>query len=243
MQTVTLNSGLETETAMASNVLAEVEAHSLWAGYGGRDVLQDFEFVVNRGESVRLAGRNGSGKSTLLSCITGSHKPRAGSVIIRGVSLMDFPVEAKRLVGMSNGTCPFPYLTGQEHLAVVRRVYGLGAERIDVLVKRFAAWESVRSLDQEVRMYSHGMRQQLSLLLAIAHEPPLLLLDEATDGLDKESQADWSEYLDERMAAGGTLVYVAHKDGVAAGFPAGRSITVARVYDGRKDDGTDDDNA
>jgi ABC-type multidrug transport system ATPase subunit len=240
MQTVTLNSGLETETAMPSNALPEVEVHGLWAGYGGSDVLQDFELVVYRGESVRLAGRNGSGKSTLLSCITGSHTPRAGSIIIRGVSLMDFPVEAKRLIGMSSGTCPFPYLTGHEHLAVVRRVYGLGAERIDALVKRFAAWESVRSLNQEVRTYSHGMRQQLSLLLAIAHEPPLLLLDEATDGLDKESQADWSEYLDERKVAGGTLVYVAHKDGVASGFPAGRSIKVTRAYGGRKDDGKEE---
>ena len=129
---------------------------------------------------------------------------------------------------MSTGTCPFPYLTGREHLAVVRRVYGLGAIRIDALQKRFAGWESVRAIDEETRTYSHGMRQQLSLLLAVAHEPRVLLLDEATDGLDKESQADWSEYLDERAAAGGTLLFVAHKEGVAIGFPAGRSIKVTR---------------
>ena len=209
--------------------MTDVEVHGLWAGYGSGDVLQDFELTLDRGESVRLTGRNGSGKSTLLSCIAGSHKPRAGSITVHGVSLMDFPVEAKRLLGMSTGTCPFPYLTGNEHLAVVRRVYGLGSERIDGLLKRFAGWESVRSLGLEVRTYSHGMRQQLSLLLAVAHEPPLLLLDEATDGLDKESQADWSAYLDERAAAGSTLVYVAHKDGVASGFPLGRSIKVTRA--------------
>jgi ABC-2 type transport system ATP-binding protein len=209
--------------------VTDVEVHGLWAGYGTGDVLQDFELTVDRGESVRLTGRNGSGKSTLLSCIAGSHKPRAGSITVHGVSLMDFPVEAKRLLGMSTGTCPFPYLTGNEHLAVVRRVYGLGSEKIDGLLKRFAGWESVRSLGQEVRTYSHGMRQQLSLLLAVAHEPSLLLLDEATDGLDKESQADWSAYLDERAAAGSTLVYVAHKDGVASGFPLGRSIKVTRA--------------
>ncbi len=208
--------------------MTDLEVHGLWAGYGAADVLQDFELTVDRGESVRLVGRNGSGKSTLLSCIAGSHKPRAGSIILRGVSLIDLPVEAKRLVGMSTGTCPFPYLTGLEHLAVVRRVYGLGRERIDALLKRFAGWESVRSIDQEVRTFSHGMRQQLAILLAIAHEPPVLLLDEATDGLDKESQADWSEYLDERAAAGETLLYVAHKDGVATGFPAGRSVRVTR---------------
>jgi ABC-2 type transport system ATP-binding protein len=239
MQTLTLNFKVEPETAEGRSVLPEVEVHGLWAGYGAGDVLQDFELTVDRGESVRLVGRNGSGKSTLLSCIAGSHKPRDGSIIIHGVSLIDFPVEAKRLVGMSTGACPFPYLTGHEHLAVVRRVYGLGSERIDGLLKRFAAWESVQSLDQEVRTYSHGMRQQLSLMLAIAHEPPLLLLDEATDGLDKESQADWSEYLDERAMAGETLVYVAHKDGVASGFPAGRSIKVTRGNDSGKDNRKD----
>lgn len=228
MQTMTLNSRVASQTAVEHIASPEVEVHGLWAGYGGGDVLQDFELIVDRGESVRLVGRNGSGKSTLVNCIAGNHKPRSGSIIVHGVSLLDFPVEAKRLIGMSTGTCPFPYLTGREHLAVVRRVYGVGAERIDALVKRFAAWESVRSLDQEVRRYSHGMRQQLSLLLAIVHDPALLILDEAIDGLDKESQADWSEYLDERAAAGGTLLFVAHKDGVASGFPAGRSVTVTR---------------
>jgi ABC-2 type transport system ATP-binding protein len=206
----------------------ELEVHGLWAGYGAGDVLQDYELTVSRGESVRLTGRNGSGKSTLLSCIAGSHKPRAGSILIQGISLTDRPIEAKRLIGMSNGTCPFPYLTGREHMDLARRVYELTAERVEALLRRFAGWESVRSLNDEVRTYSHGMRQQLSLLLATVHEPPLLLLDEATDGLDKESQADWSEYLDERSAAGGTLVYVAHKDGVASGFPAGRSIKISR---------------
>jgi ABC-type multidrug transport system ATPase subunit len=208
---------------------ADVEVHGLWAGYGAGDVLQDFELTVFRGETVRLVGRNGSGKSTLLSCIAGSHKPRAGSIMVRGVSLNDRPVEAKRLVGMSIGSCPFPYLTGREHLAVVRRIYELGREAVDVLLERFADWESVRSLDQQVRTYSHGMREQLSLLMAIVHMPALLLLDEATDGLDKESQSDWSAYLGERSSAGGTLMYVAHKDGVATGFPSGRSVRITRA--------------
>jgi ABC-type multidrug transport system ATPase subunit len=225
MQTVALviemNAGLDAATT-------QLEVHGLWAGYGARDVLEDYELVVSRGEAVRLTGRNGSGKSTLLSCIAGSHKPRAGSIMVGGISLMDRPVEAKRLIGFSNGTCPFPYLTGREHLDVARRVYELSAEQVEKFLGRFGAWESVRSLDDEVRTYSHGMRQQLALLLATVHEPPLLLLDEAADGLDKESQADWSDYLSERMAAGRTLVYVAHKDGVASGFPAGRSIKLTR---------------
>ena len=225
MQTVALvvemNTGLDAART-------ELEVHGLWAGYGAKDVLEDYELVVSRGESIRLTGRNGSGKSTLLSCIAGSHKPRAGSILVSGISLMDRPVEAKRLIGMSSGMCPFPYLTGREHLDLLRSVYDLPAEKVERFLGRFEAWESVRSLDQEVRTYSHGMRQQLSLLLATVHDPPLVLLDEATDGLDKESQADWSEYLNERSDAGGTLVYVAHKDGVASGFPMGRSIKLTR---------------
>ena len=225
MQTVALviemNAGLD-------GAKIQLEVHGLWAGYGARDVLEDYDLVVSRGEAVRLTGRNGSGKSTLLSCIAGSHKPRAGSIMVGGISLIDRPVEAKRLIGFSNGTCPFPYLTGREHLDVARRVYELSAEQVEKFLARFGAWESVRSLDDEVRTYSHGMRQQLALLLATVHEPPLLLLDEAADGLDKESQADWTDYLSERMAAGRTLVYVAHKDGVASGFPAGRSIKLTR---------------
>jgi len=225
MQTLALEIEMNTSTGAAGT---ELEVHGLWAGYGAKDVLEDYELVISRGESVRLTGRNGSGKSTLLSCIAGSHKPRAGSILVSGISLMDRPVEAKRLIGSSNGTCPFPYLTGRENLEVARRVYGLPAKQVERLLERFAAWESVRSLHDEVRTYSHGMRQQLALLLATVHEPPLVLLDEATDGLDKESQADWSRYLNERAESGGTLIYVAHKDGVASGFPVGRSIKLTR---------------
>ena len=99
MQTVALviemNAGLDAATI-------QLEVHGLWAGYGARDVLEDYDLVVSRGEAVRLTGRNGSGKSTLLSCIAGSHKPRAGSIMVGGISLIDRPVEAKRLIGFSN---------------------------------------------------------------------------------------------------------------------------------------------
>ncbi|HEY1421356.1 MAG TPA: ABC transporter ATP-binding protein [Candidatus Dormibacteraeota bacterium] len=228
MQTVALSLRAGDGTPEVRPAVADVEVHGLWAGYGAGDVLQDFELVVKPGETVRLAGRNGSGKSTLLSCLAGSHTPRAGTILVHRISLLDFPVEAKRNVGMSTGSCPFPYLTGREHLAVALRAYDLRAERVEALLQRFDGWESVRSLDLEVRTYSHGMRQQLSLLLAVAHDPAVLLLDEATDGLDKESQADWSRFLDDRAAAGGTLLYVAHKDGVASGFPEGRVVRVTR---------------
>jgi len=136
MQTVALEIEMNTGIDAAPT---ELEVHGLWAGYGARDVLEDYEMVISRGESVRLTGRNGSGKSTLLSCIEGSHKPRAGSILVSGISLMDRPVEAKRLIGMSNGTCPFPYLTGRENLDVARRVYDLAAEQVESFLGRFAA--------------------------------------------------------------------------------------------------------
>lgn len=109
MQTLPLTTAMHISAIEAATAMTELEVHGLWADYGKGDVLQDVELTVLRGESVRLTGRNGSGKSTLLNCVAGSHKPRAGSILIGGVSLIERPIEAKRMLGMSTGTCPFPY--------------------------------------------------------------------------------------------------------------------------------------
>jgi ABC-2 type transport system ATP-binding protein len=206
----------------------ELMVRGLSAGYGDGDVVHDFDLTVSSGEVVRIVGRNGAGKSTLLSCIAGAHRPRAGSILVGGVSLLEWPVAAKRIIGFSAGTCPFPYLTAAEHFTILRRAYGLKRSSTEAFLEHFADWQCVRALNRQVRAFSHGMRQQLSLLLAVVHDPRLLLLDEATDGLDSETQAAWSEFLEQRTNAGRALVFVAHKDAVAAGFPPFRPVPIVR---------------
>ncbi|MEU1744872.1 ATP-binding cassette domain-containing protein [Micromonospora arida] len=201
-----------------------IEAYGVTAGYDQKDVLVDVDLTVPTGSTVRVTGRNAAGKSTLVRCLAGIVPTRAGRITVCGHDLVTDPVAARKHLGYSAGSGPFTYLTGREHLRLARRVHGFPLDREVELLDRFAGWAVVSDLDMEVRRYSHGMRQQLSLLLAVAHDPCVLLLDEAVDGLDDETLALWCGHLRERAAIGRSLVYVEHRDEVAARFPAARTV-------------------
>jgi ABC-2 type transport system ATP-binding protein len=199
----------------------------LSGGYDAGDVFRDVRLVVPAGESVRVAGPNAAGKSTLVRCVAGIKHPRTGRVSICRHDLAAEPVAAKRHLGYSAGAGPFTYLTGREHLRLAARVHCLRRDNETHILDRFACWPVVRGIDDEVRRYSHGMRQQLSLLLAVIHDPCLLVLDEAVDGLDDDVLADWSTYLRERARSGRSLLFVEHRDEVAAGFPPAHRLQLS----------------
>ena len=209
----------------------------LSAGYEEGDVFRDVMVGVRPGESIRIAGGNAAGKSTLMRCIAGIKSPRTGRVGVCGHDLATEPVLAKRHLGYSAGASAFTYLTGGEHLRLARRVHGIGNDYQERLLDRFADWAVTAAVDTQVRRYSHGMRQQLSLLLAVIHEPCVLMLDEAVDGLDDETLTDWSVYLHQRAAAGGSLVFVEHRDEVVRSFPAARRWLLGVPRDESHDQG------
>lgn len=213
--------------APAATDASVLQVAGLSARYDGPDVFTDVSLTLRRGETVRVTGPNGAGKSTLLRCLTGVHPPRTGLVRVRGTDLAAHPVEAKRHIGYAAGDIPFTYLTGREHLELGVRVYRLPRSAADAVLNRFSGWALTRAIDTESRRYSHGMRQQLKLLLAILHNPSLLVLDEAAEGLDDQALTDWLGYLADRSTAGGSLVYVEHRDEVALRFPASRRLELS----------------
>lgn len=202
----------------------------LSAAYAGPDVFRDINIVLQQGETLRVAGVNAAGKSTLLRCAAGVHQPRTGWIRICDFDIVAQPIEAKRHLGYTDGIVPFTYLTGREHLLLGLRVYRLPRAALTDLLDRFSGWAVVRGIDTEVKRYSHGMRQQLSALLSVLHDPCLLLLDEVTDGFDDDSLSDWQHYLKERSAAGRSLVFVEHRDNIAPVFPDARHL-VLRPFD------------
>jgi ABC-2 type transport system ATP-binding protein len=209
----------------------------LSAGYD-HDIFRDVKLLVMPGETVRIAGANAAGKSTLMRCLAGVHKSRTGQIVVCRADLGDQPEEAKRHSGYSTGQGPFTYLTGREHIKLAIRVYRLPKSAEQQLVARFPNWAVVRDIDCEVRRYSHGMRQQLAAMLAVVHDPCVLLLDEAIDGFDDSALSDWSNYLAERARRGGSLVYVEHRVEVAAAFPPARNIELSHFQPSTKNEET-----
>lgn len=208
---------------------AALDVRSLSVGYGAGVVQRDLSFQVRAGEILHLAGPNGSGKSSVARSVVGALPKLSGQVSFAGVDADLEPVAARQMVGFTDGTCPFPYLTGREHLRLLQRIYRHStttAEAASLLLRRTAHWSAVKALDAQVRTYSHGMRQQLALLMALAHRPHVLVVDEALDGLDQETLDEAVVHLTDHVHGGNALLVVGHRHEAFAGLPIKRVLTL-----------------
>jgi ABC-type multidrug transport system ATPase subunit len=170
--------------------------------YGVRQpwVVRGFSADLPAGRLVRVTGRNGSGKSTLLRVAAGVSRPSAGKVTGRphcGYVPERFP-----------GGLPF---SGREYLQHLARVHGL---RGGACVRAVEEWldrlGAAGYADQPVRSMSKGMCQKMAIAQALLPSPGLLVLDEAWTGLDQAARGALDAAVTERVAAGGTVLFVDH---------------------------------
>jgi len=149
-------------------------------------VLDDVSFTLDRGEVLGLLGPNGAGKSTCLRLLTGYLVPAAGRADIGGHDVRQDGQAARRLLGfVPEDTTLYPHLTVDETLLLFGRLRGLD----EVAARRERDRVCVRLGLGEVRRrnvgkLSRGFRQRVAIALALQGDPPLLVLDEPTNGLD-----------------------------------------------------------
>jgi ABC-type multidrug transport system ATPase subunit len=159
-----------------------------------------------------LLGPNGAGKTTLFRLLMGILKATSGSLEIAGLDAFDDRVAVKRLIGfLPDEPVFYSYLSGREVLELSAAMHGLdvGAAmaRIEPVIDRMRLADD---LDNYAEDYSRGMKKKLGLLLAMLHQPRLLILDEPTNGLDVESTRLFYELMEEAASAGTTILFSTH---------------------------------
>src|SRR5476649_1813951 len=146
--------------------------------------VADLSFTVGAGEIVGLIGPNGAGKTTTLRSLAGILRPTSGHVNIDGHDLVERPLEAKRcLAFMPDEPHLFEYLTVEEHLRLVARLYGVTdfERRAAALVEELELKGKERSLPGEL---SRGMKQKVVIACGLVRDATTLLFDEPLTGLD-----------------------------------------------------------
>jgi ABC-2 type transport system ATP-binding protein len=168
-----------------------IEAQGLRKSYGDQVALADVSFTVSEGERVGLLGLNGAGKSTLLRILIGALSPTTGKAQVAGHDIDRASLAARRSVGYLPETAPlYLELTAEEQLAFFARVRLRPPRRAQVQDALALAGVGERERSCPVGELSKGHRQRVALALALLGSPPVLILDEPTDGLDPAQRAE-----------------------------------------------------
>jgi ABC-2 type transport system ATP-binding protein len=174
-----------------------ITCENLHFSYSFKSILQDVNLAIPHGAVVGLIGANGCGKSTLLRCLVGLHKPQQGQVRLfdRPVLEMDDTIR-ERLGFVAQSADLFPWLTVEKHIKMIGQAYPKWRERRAIEL----ALRLRLPMGREVSQLSGGDQQKLAVVLALAHQPDLVILDEPVSSLDPMTRRDFmrSLFQDER---------------------------------------------
>ena len=187
-----------------------IVARDLTRRFGDFTAVDRVSFTIERGEIFGFVGSNGSGKTTTMKMLTGLLAPSEGEALLFGKPVDASDINSRRRVGyMSQSFSLYTELTVRQNLELHARLFHLPAQktqaRLSELVERFGLAEY---LDQRTSDLPLGIRQRLSLAVAIVHEPEILILDEPTSGVDPLARDHFWELLIDLSRNQGVTIFV-----------------------------------
>jgi len=167
-------------------VTALIEIESLTKRFGAFTAADNISFSVARGEVLGFLGPNGAGKSTTMKMLAGFVTPSSGTARICGHDVLAAPVAARRALGyLPEGAPTYPEMTVVGFLRFCARIRGFrGSELTDRVDQAIALTTLAGVRLQPIETLSKGFKRRVGLAQALMHDPPVLVLDEPTDGLD-----------------------------------------------------------
>lgn len=200
--------------------------------------VDSINLEVEGGQIFGFLGPNGAGKTTTIKMITGILSYNEGEINICSYDLKKEPIEAKRQIGyVSDNHVVYDKLTGREYVNFMADVYGVSKEDrkrvIDELLEIFKLTDAFNS---QISTYSHGMKQKISIIGALVHEPKIWILDEPMTGLDPESAHQLKVLMRKHTEKGNVVFFSTHVLEVAeklcdkiAIISAGKLIAVGSI--------------
>jgi ABC-2 type transport system ATP-binding protein len=183
-----------------------IEVSNLRKIYGNYAAVDDVTFQVYQGEIFGLLGPNGAGKTTTLESLEGLRAPTSGALRVAGIDPAAEPHKLRNLIGVQLQSGGLPASITADEAMKLFCAYHNVAPRFDLL-ERLGLHDKRRVEFQDL---STGQQRRLALALAVAHEPPIVFLDEPTAGLDVASRVELHKLMRELKANGTTIILATH---------------------------------
>ncbi|MBR3138901.1 ABC transporter ATP-binding protein [Candidatus Saccharibacteria bacterium] len=180
--------------------------------YGDKKALDDVSFEVKEGEIFAFIGHNGAGKTTLIKSICGILDFEEGEILINGKSIKAEPIECKKIMAyIPDDPELYEDMRAIKFINFVCDMYDVPVEVRERNIERYAKMFGMeKELNNPIKSFSHGMKQKVALMAALAHEPKVLIMDEPFVGLDPKAIYDMKEVMRGIVKDGGTIFFSTH---------------------------------
>ena len=173
-----------------SMVINMLKIENLTKKYGDKKAVDNLSLHIEKGEIYGFIGHNGAGKTTTIKSCCGILSFDEGEIYIDGISVKANPIECKRMLAyIPDNPELYDFMTGIQFLNFVADVFGVSASVRQEKIRKYADLFGLTSdLSQQIKSYSHGMKQKLAVISALIHSPKLVIMDEPTSSLDISSR-------------------------------------------------------
>ncbi len=188
-----------------------IEVRGLAKAFGSVRAVDGINFSVPKGQVLGFLGPNGAGKSTTMKMLTGFITPTAGTATIGGFDIVNQSLEVRSLIGYLPESAPsYGEMTVSEFLGFIAEMRGLKGQQAESAAQRMKEVCFLSGVwHQPIETLSKGYRQRVGFAQALIHDPPVLILDEPTDGLDPNQKHEVRELI-KRMGRDKTIILSTH---------------------------------
>ncbi len=203
-----------TELPMDPNAGIKFELKHFSKRYASSKIyaVKDANLEVHGGEIFGFLGPNGAGKSTIIKSTVGIQPISEGNISICGYDVKTQSVQAKQLIGfVPDHYALYEKLSGREYVNYIADIYGVSQEERDARLNKYIKlFQMEASIDNKIKTYSHGMKQKITIMSALVHNPRVWILDEPLTGLDPTSIYQVKECMKEHAKEGNIVFFSSH---------------------------------
>ena len=190
-----------------------IEIKNVSKTYNGKtNAIDNINFNVNDGEIFAFIGHNGAGKTTLIKSIVGIHDFNEGDILINGKSIKTDTIACKKeMAYVPDNPELYEKMRAIDFINFMCDMYEIDQETREKNIKKYAKMFDIENkLTDTIDSFSHGMKQKIALISALAHDPKVLIMDEPFVGLDPKAVFDIKEVMNEMIKEGKTVFFSTH---------------------------------